>query len=61
VRTTAHLQGLELRIAVKLDDGTLVRDENVENSVYARSLAEAAVDAKGNVLAEAGADARATC
>jgi DNA-directed RNA polymerase subunit beta' len=33
-----------------------VRDENVENSVYARSLAEDAVDAKGNVVAEAGSD-----
>ncbi|MEP6844324.1 MAG: DNA-directed RNA polymerase subunit beta', partial [Pseudolysinimonas sp.] len=50
-------KGLELRIAVKLDDGTLVRDENVENSVYARSLAEDAVDAKGKVVAVAGADA----
>nr|MBW4033672.1 DNA-directed RNA polymerase subunit beta' [Acidobacteriota bacterium] len=50
-------KGLELRIAVKLDDGTLVRDENVENSVYARSLAEDAVDAKGTVVAEAGSDA----
>ncbi|MFC5502757.1 DNA-directed RNA polymerase subunit beta' [Lysinimonas soli] len=49
-------KGLELRIAVKLDDGTLVRDENVENSVYARSLAEDAVDAKGKVVAEAGSD-----
>ncbi|MEO7720278.1 MAG: DNA-directed RNA polymerase subunit beta', partial [Pseudolysinimonas sp.] len=50
-------KGLELRIAVKLADGTLVRDENVENSVYARSLAEDAVDAKGKVVAVAGADA----
>ncbi|AYF97587.1 DNA-directed RNA polymerase subunit beta' [Protaetiibacter intestinalis] len=48
-------KGLELRIAVKVGD-ELVRDENVENSVYARSLAEDAVDAKGTVVAEAGSD-----
>jgi DNA-directed RNA polymerase subunit beta' len=33
-----------------------VLDSNVENSVYARSLAADAVDAKGKVIAEAGAD-----
>ncbi|QEO09216.1 DNA-directed RNA polymerase subunit beta' [Protaetiibacter larvae] len=49
-------KGLELRIAVKGADGVLVRDENVENSVYARSLAEDAVDATGAVVAEAGSD-----
>ncbi len=48
-------KGLELRIAVKVGD-ELIRDENVENAVYARSLAEAAVDAKGVVVAEAGSD-----
>ncbi len=48
-------KGLELRIAVKVGD-ELIRDENVENAVYARSLAEAAVDAKGEVVAEAGSD-----
>src|SRR5690606_22806824 len=48
-------KGLELRIAAMVD-GTLVRDENVENSVYARSLAEDAVDAKGDVVAAAGSD-----
>ncbi len=48
-------KGLELRIAQRIGD-ELVRDENVENSVYARSLAEAAVDAQGTVVAEAGAD-----
>ena len=36
--------------------GTLVRDPNVENAVYARSLAAAAVNAKGEVVADAGAD-----
>jgi DNA-directed RNA polymerase subunit beta' len=48
-------KGLELRIAVKVGD-ELIRDENVENAVYARSLAEDALDAKGNVVAEAGSD-----
>lgn len=48
-------KGLELRIAVKVGD-ELIRDENVENAVYARSLAEDAVDAKGTVVAEAGSD-----
>jgi DNA-directed RNA polymerase subunit beta' len=48
-------RGLELPIATVVD-GVLVRDDNVENAVYARSLAEAAVDAAGNVVAEAGSD-----
>ena len=50
-------KGLELRIAAKGEDGVLIRDENVENSVYARSLAEDALDAKGKVVASAGDDA----
>jgi DNA-directed RNA polymerase subunit beta' len=48
-------KGLELTIAAQVD-GVLVRDANVENAVYARSLAEDAVDAKGAVVAEAGSD-----
>jgi len=40
---------------VKVGD-ELIRDENVENAVYARSLAEDALDAKGAVVAEAGSD-----
>jgi DNA-directed RNA polymerase subunit beta' len=48
-------RGLEIRIADMID-GRLVRDENVENSVFARSLAEDAVDAQGTVIAEAGSD-----
>jgi DNA-directed RNA polymerase subunit beta' len=48
-------RGLEIRIADPID-GKLVRDENVENSVFARSLAEDVVDAKGKVVAEAGSD-----
>ena len=49
-------RGLELVIAAVDANGTLVRDENVENSVYARTLATAAVDPKGKVIAEAGSD-----
>ncbi|MBN9140680.1 MAG: DNA-directed RNA polymerase subunit beta' [Micrococcales bacterium] len=48
-------KGLEIRIAAKVGD-ELIRDENVENSVFARSLAEDAVDAKGTVVAVAGSD-----
>ena len=49
-------KGLDLTIAAKGADGVLVRDSNVENSVYARSLAEDALDAKGKVVATAGSD-----
>ena len=49
-------RGLELPIATADADGTLVRDDNVENSVYARTLAADAVDPKGAVIAEAGSD-----
>lgn len=49
-------KGLDLIIGAKDADGTLVRDANVENSVYARSLAEDAVDSKGKVVAPAGSD-----
>ncbi|WP_294178402.1 DNA-directed RNA polymerase subunit beta' [uncultured Schumannella sp.] len=48
-------KGLELPIATMVD-GVLTRDENVENAVYARSLAEDAVNAKGTVVAAAGSD-----
>jgi len=49
-------RGLEFTIAVPGVDGKLVPAENVENSVYARNLAEDVVDAKGEVLAAAGTD-----
>ncbi|SEB40973.1 DNA-directed RNA polymerase subunit beta' [Paramicrobacterium humi] len=49
-------RGLELPIAAFDSQGTLVRDANVENSVFARSLATDAVDANGTVVAEAGSD-----
>jgi DNA-directed RNA polymerase subunit beta' len=57
-------KGLDLSI-VKLDkegavvrnaEGNLERDENVENSVFARSLAADAVSADGAVVASAGDD-----
>lgn len=49
-------KGLDLPIATIDADGTLVKDPNVENSVFARSLAADAVDTKGTVVAEAGHD-----
>ena len=49
-------KGLDLTIATTDAAGSLVRDPNVENAVYARSLAADAVDAKGEVVAEAGED-----
>lgn len=48
-------RGLELPIATVVD-GAIVPDENVENSVYARTLSSDAVDADGNVVAPAGSD-----
>jgi DNA-directed RNA polymerase subunit beta' len=49
-------KGLDFIIARPGADGVLVRDENVENSVYSRILAEAVTDAKGKVIAAAGSD-----
>jgi DNA-directed RNA polymerase subunit beta' len=49
-------KGLEFTIAVEGTDGALVRADKVEKSVFARSLAEDVVDAKGTVLATAGTD-----
>ncbi|MCI2957787.1 DNA-directed RNA polymerase subunit beta' [Agromyces atrinae] len=49
-------KGLEFPIAAADSEGKLVRDPNVENGVYSRSLAADVVDAQGTVLAEAGAD-----
>ncbi|MDP4334126.1 DNA-directed RNA polymerase subunit beta' [Curtobacterium sp. A7_M15] len=49
-------RGLELPIATVGADGSLVRDPRVENTVYSRTLATPAVDAKGTVVAEAGED-----
>ncbi len=49
-------RGLEMPIAAPGADGVLVRDATVENTVYARTLSADAVDPKGTVGAEAGAD-----
>lgn len=49
-------KGLDLMIGAKDSTGTLVRDSNVENAVYARSLAADAVNANGDVVAKAGED-----
>ncbi|MCX7523182.1 DNA-directed RNA polymerase subunit beta' [Microbacterium sp. STN6] len=49
-------RGLDQVIAAPDSTGTLVRDVNVENSVFARSLATDAVDASGAVIAPAGSD-----
>jgi len=49
-------KGLELPIGERDSAGVLGVHPNVENAVYARSLAAPAVDAAGVVVAEAGAD-----
>ena len=48
-------KGLDFPIAHEVD-GAWVRDDNVENLVFARTLAADAVDAKGAVVLEAGSD-----
>lgn len=50
-------RGLDLAIATAdAATGELVRDDNVENSVYARTLAVDAKDAAGSVIVPAGTD-----
>ena len=49
-------RGLDLPVAAPNALGVLTRDANIENSLYARSLAEDATDAEGNVVAKAGDD-----
>ncbi len=49
-------KGLEFTIAAPGADGTLVRDANVENSVFARTLAADVVAPSGEIVAEAGDD-----
>jgi len=49
-------RGLDFTIASTTESGELVREANVENSVYARTLAADVVDASGTVLAQAGED-----
>jgi DNA-directed RNA polymerase subunit beta' len=49
-------KGLDMPIAAQDATGAWVLDSNVENSVYARSLAADAVNDEGTVIAAAGAD-----
>jgi DNA-directed RNA polymerase subunit beta' len=49
-------KGLDLPIATVGADGVLTRDPNVENSVFARTLAADAVGSNGDVVAKAGED-----
>ena len=49
-------RGLFMPIATRNSQGALVQHDDVETSVYARTLAEDVVDASGTVLAEAGID-----
>ncbi|WP_168626185.1 MULTISPECIES: DNA-directed RNA polymerase subunit beta' [unclassified Cryobacterium] len=49
-------KGLELAVAAPNSEGVLVRDPNIENSLYGRSLSSDAVDDKGQVVAPAGED-----
>ncbi len=49
-------KGLELMVAAPNSDGVLIRDPNIENSLYGRSLSSDAVDDKGEVVAAAGDD-----
>jgi DNA-directed RNA polymerase subunit beta' len=49
-------RGLDMPIAIQDAAGNWNRDSNVENSVYARSLAADAVNAEGTVVATAGSD-----
>ena len=49
-------RGITTTIAEKQADGTLIRDAHVETSTYARTLAQDAVDADGNVIVERGHD-----
>ncbi|MFP7835041.1 DNA-directed RNA polymerase subunit beta' [Marisediminicola sp. LYQ134] len=49
-------RGLKLLVGTPNAEGILVPDPNIENSLYARSLAEDAVDESGTVIAKAGDD-----
>jgi DNA-directed RNA polymerase subunit beta' len=49
-------RGVAMTIAHTQPDGSLVKDPHVETSLYARSLAEDATDAKGNVVVPGGTD-----
>ncbi len=54
--TVTDAKGNKTVTFVRDENGSLIRDDNVENSVYARTLAVDSVDAEGTVIAEAGTD-----
>ncbi|GAA5122197.1 DNA-directed RNA polymerase subunit beta' [Haloechinothrix salitolerans] len=49
-------RGIQMTIGEKQPDGTIIRAEHVATSVYARTIAEDAVDADGNVVVNRGDD-----
>ena len=49
-------RGINVTLAERQDDGSLVRDQHIETSAYARTLATDAVDASGNVVVARGHD-----
>lgn len=49
-------RGINVTLAELQDGGPLVRDQHIETSAYARTLATDAVDADGNVVVERGHD-----
>ena len=49
-------RGITVRLAEVQPDGSLAKDQYVETSAYARTLAEDATDEKGKVLVEKGHD-----
>ncbi len=49
-------RGINVTLAERQPDGTLVRDQHIETSAYARTLATDAVDKDGNVIVERGHD-----
>ncbi|GAB3132052.1 DNA-directed RNA polymerase subunit beta' [Tsukamurella serpentis] len=49
-------RGIIVPLGEKQPDGSIIRDAHVETSAYARTLAEDAVDAKGEVVVERGRD-----
>ncbi|ADG99138.1 DNA-directed RNA polymerase, beta' subunit [Segniliparus rotundus DSM 44985] len=51
-------RGINVAIATKGPDGSLIRDPHVETSAYARTLASDVTDAKGNVIVDRGSDVR---
>ncbi|WP_019852807.1 DNA-directed RNA polymerase subunit beta' [Actinopolyspora mortivallis] len=49
-------RGIRMPIAERTPDGKLVRERNVETSVYARMTAEDVTDSEGNILFARGSD-----